>query len=110
MNKPSLDPGRLRHRLAIEFQNEISDGCGGFITNWQLVAQVWGAIEPVSQSQISRTDNQTSLVTFRITIRWRADCAAQMRFVKSGRTFNILSATDPDQTGRYLVCNCEEVK
>ena len=108
MKKPTLDPGRLRHRIRLEYENEIPDGCGGQTTNWQLVALVWAAIEPVSHNLISQTDTTATQNIFRISIRWRADCAVKMRFVKSGRAFVINSINDPDTTTRYLECICEE--
>ena len=110
MKNPTIDPGALRHRIDMETASEVADGSGGFTTSWQLVAQVWSAIEPVNNSQRGETDRLSAFIFFKITIRWRADCFPQMRFVKAGRQFLINTAHDPDETKRYLICMCEEVK
>ena len=110
MTNSSIDPGRMRHRLTLERENEIPDGCGGFSTDWQLVSQVWAAMEPVSSSARDQTGALNALVFHKITIRWRADCLPRMRFLKSGRKFLVNTISDPDETKRYLVCMCEEIK
>ncbi len=110
MRAPTLDPGNLRHRIDLESQNEVADGGGGFTTSWQLVAKVWAALEPVNNSQRVVTDKVNVLTFHKITIRWRADCLPQMRFNKAGRKFLINSLHDPDETKRYLICTCEEIK
>jgi SPP1 family predicted phage head-tail adaptor len=49
-------------------------------------------------------------VTHRIWLRHRADLAGGMRFRKGARIFTVLAFRDPDETGRYIVCGCEEAK
>ncbi|MCF6322350.1 MAG: phage head closure protein [Rhizobiaceae bacterium] len=105
----SVDPGKLRHRLSLEFQNEQPDGSGGFETDWKLVADVWGAIEPVTISRQMEVGTENPQIAHKITIRWRDDCLPQMRFTKSGRVFLINTVFDPDETKRYLICSCEEL-
>ncbi len=109
MKRSSLDAGRLRHRLRLEASNEVSDEIGGFSINWQLISNVWASIEPTSSFQISNIGNLQSIATHTISIRWRADCHPEMRFVKNSREFIIITVTDPDETRRYLRCKCEEV-
>ena len=110
MTRTSLDPGLFRHRVDLENQVQTPDGCGGFNAEWQLVSRLWAAIEPLSSAQRSQIETLDTLVSYQITIRWRGDCLAQMRFMSSGREFLITSVRDPDETKRYLVCMCEEIK
>ena len=110
MNTPSIDPGRFRHRLDLESQNEVPDGCGGFSSDWQLLGQVWAAIDNRSSIQDTQIDRLNTRTLFDITIRWRADCLPRMRFQKSGREFLIQTIRDRDETKRYLICTCEEIK
>ena len=110
MQKHSIDAGRLRHRLVLERQSETSDGCGGFTTDWELVASIWASIDPVTQSQNSTADALNSNRQHTIAIRWRSDCKPEMRFKDGDREFAIMSTFDPDETKRYLICTCEEAR
>jgi SPP1 family predicted phage head-tail adaptor len=47
-------------------------------------------------------------LTHRIWLRARTGVSEGMRFRKGARTFTIRAVRDPDETGRYLVCLCEE--
>lgn len=110
MRRQSNDPGRFRHRLALERQSETPDGCGGFSTDWQLVTNLWASIDPTMQAQSSNADTLNSHTRHNITIRWRSDCQPEMRFKDDDREFVIMSTFDPDETKRYLICTCEETK
>jgi head-tail adaptor len=44
-----------------------------------------------------------------VTLRFRPDVASGMRFMRGERVWDILTAHDPDETGRYLVCQTREV-
>ena len=47
-------------------------------------------------------------VIHRVTIRYRDDVRHAMRFVYRNRVLDIRTLRDPDETRRYLVCDCEE--
>ena len=103
-----LDPGSLRTELALQANTPVPDGSGGYTANWAEVAIVFAKIEPVSARSFFGPDQMVETVTHRITIRWRSGVAAGMRFVRHGRIFDIVTAHDPDDTGRYLVCRSRE--
>lgn len=103
-----LDPGRRRYEFALQQASRTSDGMGGHTESWTTVAIVFAGIEPVAAKSAFGADQRLETVTHRITIRARDDVRSGMRFVKSGRIFEILTIHDPDETGRYLVCATRE--
>ena len=46
----------------------------------------------------------------RIWLRWRDDLAGGMRLRKGARLFVIRTFRDPDEAGRYALCDCEEIR
>ena len=108
MRGAAIDPGRLRHPLALQQATATPDGAGGFAESWTTVATVFGRIEPLRADSFSRADQIMEEVTHRITIRHRANVSAGMRFSAGGRVFEIVTVHDPDETGRFLECRTRE--
>lgn len=109
MNLTFIDPGRLTVRLDLESAVETPDGQGGVTLSHAVESSLWARIEPVSAAsgELGHVDRQA--VTHRIWIRHSATVKAGMRFRKGGRLFEILAVHDPDERGRYLVCQAREV-
>ncbi|MCV0396188.1 MAG: phage head closure protein [Rhizobiaceae bacterium] len=107
--KPGIvDPGRFRTELTLERVVPVPDGMGGYGEDWQEIATLMARIEPVRASSRPGADQALETVTHRVTIRARAGVEAGMRFARAGRTFAIATVHDPDETGRYLVCETRE--
>ncbi|MEM5493998.1 phage head closure protein [Hoeflea sp. AS16] len=105
-----VDPGRLNARLDLETPTEISDGQGGVSEGWELVASVWGRVEPLRARPGEEAGAATAPVSHRVTIRYRDDVRHAMRFAHRGRSLLILAVRDPDETRRYLICDCRETR
>ncbi|MEK1924201.1 MAG: phage head closure protein [Rhizobium giardinii] len=108
MRAITLDPGQMSARLELEIRDDVSDGQGGVVTGFSVLTSLWARIEPASSGHEERADEQVFTVTHRIWIRFRDDLAAGMRFRKGLRIFTVRAFRDPDETGRYLVCDCTE--
>jgi SPP1 family predicted phage head-tail adaptor len=108
MGAVMFDPGRLSARLDLEMPQVTSDGQGGAVTVFTTVATLWALIEPVSVREEERADATVFSVTHAISIRFRDDLSAGMRFRKGNRVFAITAFHDPDGTQRYLTCRCRE--
>lgn len=107
--KPSfLDPGQMTARLDLERPDDVSDGQGGVTPGWTFLRSLWCCIEPLSQSAYERASADGVTMTHRIWLAFRRDIAAGMRFRKGARIFIVKSVYDPDETGRFIVCRCEE--
>jgi SPP1 family predicted phage head-tail adaptor len=104
-----VDPGAMTARLDIEAPQAEPDGQGGATVTWQVLASVWARIEPVSFALAQDLAGaECGKISHRIWIRHRDDVAAGLRLRKGTRIFAVKLARDPDETGRYLVCQCEE--
>lgn len=103
-----FDPGLMTARLELEAPSDSPDGQGGSTRAWLSVAALWARIEPVTVVIDEEAAAQAATISHRIWIRHRTDVTAGQRLRKGARTFAILLVRDPDETGRYLVCQCEE--
>lgn len=103
----SVAIGDMRHRLALEAPLSAEDGGGGAKETWALVAEVWGAIRPISGSESVEADGLRGRVSHEIWIRYR-NLAPEMRFVLGPRVFDIRAAIDVGERRRFLRCLVEE--
>ncbi|OJF95896.1 phage head closure protein [Pararhizobium antarcticum] len=108
MDTTLLDSGQLSARLELEMPQPVTDGQGGIVAGYAIVASLWAMIEPVAMPDREQADRAVFSITHRITIRFRDDVTAGMRFRKGARLFIIRAHSDPDERRRYLVCRCEE--
>jgi SPP1 family predicted phage head-tail adaptor len=109
MRRTFNDPGWLDARLTLEAPEEAADGQGGVTISWAAVTGLWGAIDPVSVRPGEEAGVEAATLTHRVTIRSRDDVLRGMRFVWQGRAFSIVAVSDPDESGAYLTCRCEEM-
>ncbi|MFU0506647.1 phage head closure protein [Pseudaminobacter sp. NGMCC 1.201702] len=103
-----IDPGRLRHELTVEECTYLPDSFGGHTETWVEIATLFAMIEPISARSVFGAGQSLETVTHRVTIRWRDGVRSGMRFRKQGRVFSIVTTHDPDESGRYLVCQVKE--
>lgn len=103
-----LDPGMLNTRLELEAPVDLPDGRGGATRNWEHVISLWGRVEPVSARSAEIAAALSQRVTHRVTVRARTGLRPGMRFLRRGRAFAVSAVNDPDETGRFLTCLCEE--
>lgn len=106
----SLEPGMLNARLVLERPEETPDGQGGATVSFIAMASLWAHIEPVAAKADEAAGTVRVTVTHRIRLRWRGDLAGGMRLRRGVRLFAIRAFRDPDEKGRYIICDCEEIK
>ena len=103
-----LDPGLLRRRVRLEAPVAAPDGSGGATATWREVAELSAHVEPLSAEARERFGRRQETVTHRVICRFRGDIDRGMALVFQGRRLTIRSLHDPDESGRFLVCRCEE--
>lgn len=109
MERADFDVGAMTARLVREVSVDTPDGQGGVVRNWVEAGKLWARIEPVSQrAETIAAGAEGVTVTHRIWVSGFAALAAGERLVKNTRLFAIKAVRDPDETGRFLVCDCEE--
>lgn len=105
-----IDPGALNARLILERPVETADGQGGVAVEFSALATLWARIVPVVARADEAAGTLPVTVTHRIWLRRKDDLAGGMRLRKGTRLFAIRTFRDPDETGRYTLCDCEEIK
>lgn len=105
-----IDPGALSARLTLEGPVETPDGQGGAERSFAALATLWAAIEPMAARADEAAGTLPVTVTHRIRLRHRGDIAGGMRLRMGTRIFAIHAFRDPDETGRYTLCDCEEIR
>lgn len=83
-----FDAGLLRHRLKIQrleyvtdSSGEVQDSNGDPVQEWVDVAEVWGAIQPLSAREFITAQAEQSEIQGKIVIRYRDDLDASMRIL-----------------------------
>ena len=105
-NRPRI--GALRHRLVLESPVRVSDGGGGAVRTWNIVANVWAAIDPRDGTESIVAEAIAGRNTFAVHMRYRSDVAPAMRLRLDTRIFEILAVFDADDRRRFLECRVQE--
>lgn len=103
-----LDAGVLKHRAVIERNEVVADAMGGGADNWVEVGETSVKLEPLATEVRERLGQRIGTVTHRVTLRIRPGLERGMAFRFGARRLVIRTLHDPDESGRYLVCRCEE--
>lgn len=100
--------GAMRHRIILQRLNQTRDTYGGTVDSWDDVDTIWAAMAPRSGLEMWGADQQQSVSTVAITIRYRADVNETYR-VKHG--YNLYAIIAPpvneDMQSRFLIMACE---
>jgi SPP1 family predicted phage head-tail adaptor len=67
-----INPGRLRHRVSIEYSTQTQDGTGQPIDEWHLLAEVPASIEPLVGRELTTAQQTYAEVTHKLTVRYAA--------------------------------------
>ena len=108
MRAPSIAARRLR--LTLEEPVETPDGIGGVTRAFSPRLTLWARLEPVNGDERADAQRAGAVVSHRVTLRWRADVSAAMRFRAGEKIYTISAHYDPDGRRRYLVCLVREVQ
>lgn len=104
--RPSI--GAMRARLSLEKPVDAIADAGAIVRTWTLVANIWAHLAVRTATGEFAADSESPAVTWDVSIRWRGDVVAPMRFRAADRVLAIRACFDPDATRRVLVCRCEE--
>ncbi len=97
----SIAAGRLRHRVQIQkWQVTGQDPVtGAEIGEWETIATVWAAVEPLSARELIAAQAVQSKVTARMVIRHRDGLTADMRIIHRNRVYNIHGFLEDTSSG-----------
>lgn len=110
MRKPTLNAGRLRHRVRLESLVLTQDPDTGVTSEtWQTVVDSLAcAIEPLSVKDLIAAQTVKSSVAVRLVLRWRSGLTLGMRFIGSDGTVYRPQGflPDPDSGREYVTAPC----
>lgn len=103
----------LNRALLLEEAQRQPDGAGGSQLAWVALGRLWAAVEAGPGRAREGEAVALSSTGLRITVRAapQGDPARprpDQRFREGARIFRILSVTERDARGRYLVCQARE--
>ena len=117
----SVRAGSLNRRLHLQKVAMTPDSEGVSSEAWTDVDLVWAHVSPVGAQELVAAAESEVRITHDVTIRWRKDVTAKMRFfygetshgpggaLENVRIFLIHSLLDQDEAHRELDCKCEEI-
>lgn len=99
----------LSRALVLETPVISPDGAGGHSTTWTALGTLWADIRAGSGRERRGTLGPSGDVALRVTLRAAPVGSdnrprAGQRFREGTRLFRILTVTEADAQGRYLVC------
>lgn len=109
---PTLQAGRLRHRIDILQPTGAQDAAGGTTlasSGSTVFATIWATVEPISGNEQLAAQEFTSVVTHQIVIRYLSGVSANMQVRYSGRIFQILAVLNPLERNKVHVLLCVEI-
>lgn len=108
-----IDPGKMRHRITFQrfpgAQDSFGDPLQTDDDNWEDVAAVWAAIDPVSGREFYAAEQSQSEVSHKIRCRYRQGLNTAMRIKYRSRVFKIISIIDWEERHESLLIMCSEV-
>lgn len=102
-----INPGDLDQRVRIETQSNASDGYGGSVLTWTLLAEVWARVRPVSGRERAEAAAVEAPALYRVVIRRRSDLTEGMRVVWNGQAFNLRFIADGGGREPYMTLDAE---
>lgn len=103
-----MNPGQLNKRITLQQKTTAGDGAGGVTETWSDVATVWAAVEPLNGPERYQAQKLQTIITHKVTIRYRVGVSPKMRVVYSGRILEIVEVIDPNERHEQLRLLCEE--
>lgn len=98
----------LRHRIIIQNVTRVRDAMGGWTESWGTFATVWADVHAMSAREVNFSESLGHRVTHRVTMRYLADIASDMRISFDNRILDIQGFRNPDGRKRFLEVMCEE--
>jgi SPP1 family predicted phage head-tail adaptor len=100
--------GEFRERISLQQEVRLGDSGGGAMVNWEEVAELWAAVEPLSGRENIQGEKISAVQSYRVRFRCEEYVRTAMRMVWQERVLNIRSIRHVDARGRLLEIIAEE--
>lgn len=106
-----MQAGKLRHFVTLQRNDQKQDPkTGAMLDHWVDVAPLWASVEPLSVRDFIAAQAAQSVISHRVTIRFRAGVHAGMRVLHGAAVYRVLGALPDPRSGReYLTLPCSEL-
>jgi SPP1 family predicted phage head-tail adaptor len=98
--------GALRDVVTIQQAGAMQDEIGESVPAWTAIAVVRASVRDLIGRELIAAQAVQSLVTTKITIRFRTDVTAAMRIVRGTEVFQIESVLNPSGRANWLELMC----
>jgi SPP1 family predicted phage head-tail adaptor len=103
--------GTLTDRVVIQQNTTTADSQGGRASSWGTLATVWAAVRPAGAAEQLQVGAVQSVVSYAVTIRYRADVTPAMRlswtpYGGSAKTLQVLGVYPVDGGRTFLQLTC----
>lgn len=102
-----MQPGRLRHRVAVQGAVDVADGSGGYKRERPVLMTLWAEVIGLAGREATVAGALTGITPYRVTLRWRNDLTTTHQLVFEGERLNIRSINDPDGRRQWLTLICD---
>lgn len=104
-----LRAGDLNRRITIQEKTATADSTGQMIESWADLGTIWTAVIMSGGKEFYAAQKLRADVTAVFKVRFTRAITPVNRIIYDGRTFEILSANDPDGMRRELHISAKEV-
>jgi SPP1 family predicted phage head-tail adaptor len=105
-----MNSGKLKHKIEIQNSIDVRSASGAVSgQTWNPFCYAWASIEPLSGREYFAAAATQSIVSHKITMRYRAGIKTYFRISWNNRIFNIASILNTREENRELVLYCSEV-
>ncbi|MCK9326407.1 MAG: phage head closure protein [Bacteroidales bacterium] len=103
-----IDPGELRHRVAIQRKTVVRDTFGGETVSWTDVATAWMSLKPLSGRELYAAQQAHAETTHKAIMRYVAGITPNDRLKYGERIFDITSVLNHEEKSVYLIIEARE--
>jgi len=103
-----IEPGKLRHRIAIESPTRSKNEFGEEVEGWSVLAEVRASVEPLSGRELWQAQQVAAQVSHRVQIRYRPGVEPEQRVCHRGRHLEISVVRNIEERNEWLELLCIE--
>ena len=101
--------GLLRHKIQFKKPKKISDGRGGYKIEYEDLVKIWGAVHPLSASEIVKYKTVLPEVNCKIYVRYRSDINNETLGYRGNKKYQIYKPINPTEADRFMTILAKEV-
>lgn len=105
-----MNPGELRHQVALQSSTMTTNSFGEKITTWSTYALAWAAIKPLQGRELANAKQVHEQIDYEIRIRFRESVDSSHRILFGSRIFEVQAVLNVDERNKELKLLCTEIR